>query len=215
MQEVPEHPQGQECGASLGSGAGGSREGGKLSQTWGSPTVRIQESQRVTRLCFLMALWPAAALGLTGSLNPPLCPSGCCALQRGWGCGVSAQSSAAPCGGQRCGASPAWAARLGCAGLGEGRGGGESWGGAWLGWKGPGKELSAELRCVSVQGRDRQHSQCRARRHGEESNASEVQKKGASPGPCCQDTPGKLPQEAVPDQSHTLAISIAGRTPQL
>ena len=74
-------------------------------------------TQGDTVLCLLMPQpWG------DGEADPPLSPKSCCALQRGWGCTVSAQSSVAPCGGHCHGARPAWAAVLCCAVLGRGQG---------------------------------------------------------------------------------------------
>ena len=71
--------------------------------------------------------------------SPP--PRSCCALQRVWGCGVNAQSSAAACGGHCCGAMPDWAALgRGQQGRREVKGSGESLGGAVVGWKVPRRE---------------------------------------------------------------------------
>ncbi|KAK4807507.1 hypothetical protein QYF61_023730, partial [Mycteria americana] len=60
---------------------------------------------------------PALSLGLMGRLNPPLCPPELLCPSEGWGHGVSAQSSVAPCSVRCCGTSPGWAALLGLAGV--------------------------------------------------------------------------------------------------
>ena len=58
---------------------------------------------------FPHALAARSSPGTDGEPEPPaLPPRTCCALQRGWGCGLSAQSSAAPCRGHCRGPAQTW-----------------------------------------------------------------------------------------------------------
>ena len=105
MWKVPEEPEGRGSRVSWGAGLVGRQRGTRQSGLGITCSMSAGQMESDWPL-FPHALGASSHTGVDGEADISFCPWGCCVLQKGWSCGVSAQNSAAPCSRHCRGVSP-------------------------------------------------------------------------------------------------------------